>query len=168
MYSSKEVANWYLDTGDTQNSLITPMKLNKLVYFAHGWYLGYTNEPLIEDTIEAWDYGPVIPELYHEFKHWGSSPIKDRARSWKGIKRIIPRIKNSEIDPFFRKIWQVYKNYSAIGLSRLTHCEGTPWWTTYHEKREEVISNSLIRDYYKQKIDEIAPPDTSFSKFNNR
>jgi len=44
------------------------MKLQKLVYYAHGWHLALNNEPLIDEQVECWQYGPVISSLFHEFK----------------------------------------------------------------------------------------------------
>ena len=42
---------------------ISTMKLQKLLYFAQGWSLAITNEPLFEDDFEAWSSGPVLPAL---------------------------------------------------------------------------------------------------------
>jgi len=64
---SAAVANYFLDLGLRESIPITPLKLQKLVYFAHGWYLGFTGEPLLNEGIQAWEYGPVIPSLYHDF-----------------------------------------------------------------------------------------------------
>ncbi|MCY4000360.1 MAG: DUF4065 domain-containing protein, partial [Bacteroidetes bacterium] len=54
---------------------LTPMQLIKLSYIAHGWTLGISGEPLFNDTVEAWRYGPVVPDIYHTYKEFGHSPI---------------------------------------------------------------------------------------------
>ena len=51
------------------------MKLQKLAYFAHGWNLAIRNTPLINESVEAWKFGPVIPSLYHDVKGYGMEPI---------------------------------------------------------------------------------------------
>ena len=63
-YSSKAVANYFLEKSDLPaKGRLTQMKLHKLVYFAHGICLAVYNKPLIKDEIQAWQYGPVVPEL---------------------------------------------------------------------------------------------------------
>src|SRR5277367_2017193 len=78
-YDSKAVANYFLDRADQSGKKLDPMQLLKLVYFAHGWYLADSGAPLIDEMVEAWRYGPVIPSLYHEFKAFGKNPITRKA-----------------------------------------------------------------------------------------
>ena len=80
-YNSKAVANYFLELGDWDGESISPMKIQKLVYYAHGWHLGVTDEPLIDEQIECWPYGPVVDSLFHQFKHYGSGPIRKPAVS---------------------------------------------------------------------------------------
>ncbi|MCB0375635.1 MAG: DUF4065 domain-containing protein, partial [Sinomicrobium sp.] len=75
MYNPVIVANYFLSKYGVDYH-ITPMKLVKLVYIAHGWHLGITDNALIDENPEAWKYGPVIPRIYHEFKKFGKNPIK--------------------------------------------------------------------------------------------
>ena len=46
----------------------TPMHMIKLVYLSHGWMLGLRERSLINEAVEAWRYGPVVPSVYHRFK----------------------------------------------------------------------------------------------------
>ena len=81
-YPTKAVANYFIDLANAKKIQITPMKLQKLIYFAHGWHLAIIGEPLIDECVQAWSYGPVIDSIYHEFKEYGSGPIKRHARSY--------------------------------------------------------------------------------------
>ncbi|MCC7437458.1 MAG: DUF4065 domain-containing protein [Armatimonadetes bacterium] len=63
-YDSRIVGNSFLDIALKDGTALTPMKLLKLVYIAHGWHLGIMGKPLISDEVQAWKYGPVIPKLY--------------------------------------------------------------------------------------------------------
>ncbi|MFQ5632018.1 MAG: Panacea domain-containing protein, partial [bacterium] len=58
MYDSRLIANYFIDFARKDGVAISPMKLQKLVYFAHGYYLAITGQPLIEEEIQAWRYGP--------------------------------------------------------------------------------------------------------------
>ena len=163
MYSAKAIANYFLDKGDEDGILMSPMKVIKLVYLAHGWYLAFTEKPLIEDYVEAWTYGPVIPSLYHEFKMWGSFPINGRAKERRGLKKVEATIEDKPENrsfptiPFLDRIWTVYKKYTALELSALTHVEGTPWFTTMYESsyngKGATIDDSRIRDYYVKRLE---------------
>src|SRR5882762_236012 len=78
-YDPKSIANVFLALAEAEGKHLTPLQLIKLVYIAHGWYLALTQKPLISEQAEAWQYGPVIPSLYQEFKGFGNSFIKRRA-----------------------------------------------------------------------------------------
>ena len=57
MFSPKAIANFFLSLAKQSGEAITPMKLQKLVYYAHGWFAGHTGTPLINETVEAWHTG---------------------------------------------------------------------------------------------------------------
>ena len=54
---------------------LTQVKLHKLLYYAHGWHLGFQEKPLLDETLEAWRYGPVVPSIHREFGRFGATPI---------------------------------------------------------------------------------------------
>ncbi|MCH9780371.1 MAG: SocA family protein [Alphaproteobacteria bacterium] len=56
---------------------VTNLRLQKMLYLGHMWYWGRHDAPLVEDNFEAWDYGPVLPELYHKLKIYGASIIRE-------------------------------------------------------------------------------------------
>ena len=73
----KQVAEYFLNLARADDKTLSPMQVLKLVYIAHGWNLGLNAQPLVNEDIEAWQYGPVIPSLYHKYKQYGSNPIQD-------------------------------------------------------------------------------------------
>ena len=54
---------------------ITNLKLQKVLYFAQAYYLSKIDRPLFSDNIKAWEYGPVIPDVYKKFRSNKSNPI---------------------------------------------------------------------------------------------
>ena len=64
-YSAKAIANAFLQRAFNEKKAIGQLKLQKLVYIAHGYYLALTGgNPLVNEPFEAWDYGPVNRTLY--------------------------------------------------------------------------------------------------------
>ena len=56
----------------TRGDLMTNLRLQKLLYFAQGWHLARFGRPLFDASIEAWPYGPVVPEVYRAYKEYGA------------------------------------------------------------------------------------------------
>ena len=71
------IANPFIRKSLKEKKPITQIKLQKLIYFAHGFYLAIREKPLVKEKIEAWQFGPVITSVYHKFKDWGSNPIDE-------------------------------------------------------------------------------------------
>jgi uncharacterized phage-associated protein len=65
IYSAIAVANRFIERNRAYPSELTYLKLEKLLYFAQGWYPAYHNVPPFEDPIEAWRYGPIVRSVYH-------------------------------------------------------------------------------------------------------
>lgn len=165
-YSPKAIANYFLDLGDRDGVEISPMKVQKLVYYAQAWYLGLTepDNSLVNEQVECWPYGPVFDSLFHEFKEFGNDPITRRAESWdfvtgsdgnEFLAQLTPNVpEDATVDrAFLDSVWDLYSKYSAIKLSNMTHEEGGPWHTIYTDwekkpPRGTDIPRELIREYF--------------------
>ncbi len=146
------VANEFLDLAEQEGKEITNLKLVKLMYIAQGLSLAFYNEPLFYSDIEAWRYGPVIPEIYHEFKHFKDMPITEKSvdldgSDWDTI--YTPKLEEENKKKVVQLTWQWYKEYSAGQLVDFTHAKGTPWRLTYVPEENRVIPEELIKKYYK-------------------
>ena len=163
-YSAKAIANYFLELAAKESEKITPLKMQKLVYIAHGWYLALYDEPLVDDECaEAWEYGPVFPSIYHEFKHFGGDPIAELAvdldynelsEEWEAWKPSIDG-RDKNMRAFLNHIWKLYKGFTGGQLSALTHEEGTPWEKTRNKKgriRNAHIENQDIKEYNKGRL----------------
>ena len=156
MESPLAVANYFITKSLETGQLLTNMKLVKLVYLAHGWHLGLTNQPLISEGTEAWKYGPVVPSVYDNFKFYRGNPITQLAHTVTPTGQIsyFP-LSDPKLTEFLDRIWDVYNSYSAVELSALTHQENSPWYETWHqnggkEKYGVVIPNERIEKHYKK------------------
>ena len=134
---------------DNDEAPYTPMQLIKMVYIAHGWMLGLFGRPLIKQPVEAWKYGPVVPDVYYAVKHYRHKPV---------IEHIGGLTKEEFVDyelELIDKIRDVYGQFSGIKLSAITHEPGTPWYQVVLNRktfgRGVVIPNSMIEKYYRNR-----------------
>ncbi len=163
MEKALAIANYFIVRGVESDWPPTQMKLQKLVYFAHGWHLGLYDEPLIEELFYAWKYGPVVPSLYLMFRDYGVSPITNPGRIClqtinMGYIDVAPEISElTRLKPFLERIQEVYGKWNGTQLSAITHLPDTPWSQVRKGKPEDardiVIPNNLIRDFFKKKAE---------------
>lgn len=146
MYDVLTVADTILKIAKAQQKSLTPMQLVKITYIAHGWSLGLRGVDLFKNRIEAWQYGPVIPDLYHATKSFGRSPIPLTSVG-------DPKdIQVSAADyAFLQDVFNKYGNLDGIMLSYLTHKSGTPWTQVYREGVRNIeIPDDLICQHYRE------------------
>lgn len=62
---------------DAYNWDLSNLPLQKLLYLSHMVHLGVYGRPLVDGQFQAWDLGPVLPDLYHKVKAYGAGPIPD-------------------------------------------------------------------------------------------
>ncbi|MDR1166980.1 MAG: DUF4065 domain-containing protein [Deltaproteobacteria bacterium] len=113
--SAIAASNWLIFRNRTDPSELTPLKLQKELYFAQGWHLAYHDVPLFEDPIEAWKYGPVVSSVYFAL----SSRVKNEVITepikgyivQDGVYSIgVPEMKFPDGDDgeFMRSVWKSY------------------------------------------------------------
>ena len=153
-YRALTVAKTFLDLAKKEGIELTNLQLQKLVFFAHGISLGALNEPLIEDDVKAWPYGPVIPRLYNRLKHYRNDYVNiDTMQHKENDPDPNERVHGDDMRAVLAA-WNAYKNKTGAQLSTLSHQKNTPWdivWNQEGRKFEE-IPESIIRDYYKARI----------------
>lgn len=144
-YDARSVANWFVRRARKDNRILTIMQLLKLIYIAHGWRLAMKGAPLFHNRIEAWQYGPVIPEVYSSFRPQGihiKEPIEVDGEDL-----------SPEDESFLEEIYDIYGNMSPFRLSELTHESGGPWEIASQKGGYyALIPDSLIRRHYQDKL----------------
>lgn len=123
------------------------LKLQKLLYYSQAVHLVLNERvPLFMEPIEAWDYGPVVPPVYREYKPYGLEiiPIPQEANPLD--------LSAGEIVPI-DMVLDYYGGMSGVALISQTHQEA-PWLRTYRPGLPSaVIPNDLIYDYFKETIE---------------
>lgn len=155
-YVPAHVANLFLYRAKQENVCdIDALKIQKLVYFLHGWHLAARDEPAVGERFQAWPYGPVLSSLYHEFKANGANPIKEYATEVDPVsgqnRSMMVSLEDKTFQQLFDAVWNRYKNYSGLTLSSMTHAPGTPW-----KKARERGDSYLVDDEIKMFFRELA------------
>ena len=141
MRDARHIANQFIRRSRQQNRLLTHMQIQKLVYFAHARMLSLHGRPLISQNFEAWQYGPVVRDLYRALSHHGSTGVQETIpMGAEGAHSVRER---DTVDWSFNK----YSQLSGSELSKLTHAPNAPW-ATAQERGEDIIPNDSIESYY--------------------
>lgn len=145
MANVSNVANYFLSkTIDEEDSKITNLKLQKLLYYAQGFHLALFDDELYNEVIEAWMHGPVCPEAYQLFKQYGAN--------------IIPCDECDEnFDEIFSKdqielldeVYDIFGQFSGWKLRDMTHEE--PTWINNKDSANE-ISKDEMKEYFKTRV----------------
>ena len=142
MYDALGIAKYFIKIASPEEEdIITNLKLQKLLYYAQGFNLALYEKPLFGEQIRAWQYGPVVPEVYDDYKEYSANPI--------------PQPDDFDIDQYDQEtrelldeVYEVYGQYTAPTLMRFTHKE-LPWKST---PINEEITHSLMKSYFETQL----------------
>ncbi|MGQ9027452.1 Panacea domain-containing protein [Bacillus licheniformis] len=124
---------------------ITPLKLQKLLYYCQGWHMAYSKgNELFDEEMEAWDHGPVVPEIYHKYKHHKYLTIPKEIFENKNNKGK-PILSNKQLD-IINAVWETYGEYDGKYLEELTHQED-PW---IEAPKDRIIKKDKILQYFNR------------------
>ena len=142
-----DVANYFLaivNNNDEYGDIISNLKLQKLCYYAQGLYLAINKQSLFEDDFEAWQHGPVIPNLYHKYKRKKCLSIdKDYDIN------VLP----ISIRKFLDTVYEVYGQFSAWKLREMTHQEA-PWKSVYNDNEKHIlISKDSMQNFFLTRVE---------------
>jgi uncharacterized phage-associated protein len=153
-YTVNQIANFFLSKIDIQKGdSITPLKLQKLVYYAQAWHYTIFEIPLFDDKIEAWAHGPVVRVLWDRFKNISRDSLID-------VSSIT--IENDDISiettKLLDEVNRIYGEHSGSYLEALTHSE-MPWKAArknlpIHSGSNTEIKLSDMKTYYSKLRDE--------------
>ncbi|HFR4168437.1 TPA: Panacea domain-containing protein [Bacillus cereus] len=120
-HSVSQVANYFLNRSqnDSRPSTdVTHLKLQKLAYYAQAWHVTILRRRLFAERIEAWVHGPVSPDLYSEYRHYGYQSIYGNILGESQF--------NEQTLGVLNAVWITYGDKDAKELEKLTHSE-EPW-----------------------------------------
>jgi uncharacterized phage-associated protein len=116
----QQVAAYFIEAAAKDNACLENLKLQKLVVLAHGWCLGLTDKPLLNEPPQAWMYGPIVASLYKDYKQYGNEYLTKRHR-------IAGPPRSNEVRNLLQSVWTTYGKFTALQLSAICHGPETPW-----------------------------------------
>ena len=135
-----DVARYIIARCNQQGQTISNLKLQKILYFVQAEFLVSKDKECFIENIEAWDFGPVVPEVYHRYKVYGGTNI--------------PVLNDDDFCPFNKfdkkiadEIIDECSKYSASALVDITHRQ-SPWVTAYHRPGSRIIQNESIKSFF--------------------
>lgn len=145
--TARQVANYLISFLAEHGDPVTNLKLQKLLYYAQGWYLAVYDIPLFDERIEAWVHGPAVPPVYGDFKAFAWQPIPPPD----GENRLPER-------PEFlvNEVIETYGGMGAYDLERLTHSED-PWLRArgelpMDEPSHAIITHDSMKEFFRARM----------------
>lgn len=138
MYNAMDIANWMITYASEHDMVnMSNLVLQKLLYLAQSFYLNKHKKPLFHDTIVAWDFGPVVEEVYMTYKRYGACMIP-RAKDYMEL--------DKETSKDIASVLEHFRDWSCTDLTKLVHNQD-PWRDAYYNNTN-VITNESILKYF--------------------
>ncbi|MBD5585607.1 MAG: DUF4065 domain-containing protein [Clostridia bacterium] len=160
MYDALTIARYIVNYSNKIDDVwLSNLKLQKLLYFCQAYFLLDKGLPCFRDTIEAWDFGPVVPAVYHEFKRFGAGwipPVKQyyhKPDPKKPFDFVTMDFDETSIDKKTRKLVEDvvdnFKDYNNVALTTLAHGQ-EPWKRAFSSSMGNTITNESLVDYFSK------------------
>lgn len=158
-YKVLDVCRHIINYSNEHDYGISNLKLQKVLYFIQAYFLTKKKDhtPCFYEKIEAWDFGPVVPEAYLEYKQYGSEDIPtiksfimfDENNVWNSKRVKFEDTTISDDDKsLIDKVIDKFADYSATDLVSLTQKQ-SPWNDTYIPYQNKEITIGSISEYFK-------------------
>lgn len=157
-YDVLEICRHVINYSNEKDYGISNLKLQKVLYLIQAYFLidKTKNASCFDDKIEAWDFGPVVPAAYHEYKQYGSGDIPtidsyilfDTDNIWNTERvKFNDDVITDEDKNRINKVVDKFSGYSATDLVAITHRQ-SPWMDAYVPYRNNEITLDAIKEYF--------------------
>jgi uncharacterized phage-associated protein len=142
MISALSVAQYFLSfTDEEREEAFTHLKLQKLLYYAQGYFLATQKRPLFSETLQAWTHGPVVPEVYHIYKDYKNQPLP-----YTPCQEDFPEL----LRDFLNSVLETHGIYSAAVLRTMTHQE-EPWIEAFNQGKSTPLNLTTMERFFRKK-----------------
>lgn len=154
MYKVLDICGYVINYSNKMNFGISNLKLQKILYFIQAVFLINRDKPCFTEEIEAWDFGPVVPEAYHEFKRYGSLDIPtvtsyyEQSDNWNFERTTYNDKDIADGDKeLINEVINKFSGYAATDLVNITH-QQMPWLDAYVPHMNNIITKESIKEYF--------------------
>lgn len=142
MNNALEISKYIINHEQIEQRYIDNLRLQKILYFIQAVILCNTDHTCFNDEMQAWEYGPVVPTVYHEFKSYGSMNINKKYN----VSLSFP---DKEDENLIINMLDYLKSYSTSQLITITHNQD-PWRNAYRNGINSEITPESIKIYFKK------------------
>ena len=161
-YPVRDVSHYIIVYSNKKDYGVSNLKLQKLLYFVQAFFLINDCPPCFDEKIEAWDFGPVVPEIYREYKRYGGMDIPtidyyvkfDKKNIWNTERIYYEDIISDDDKEMIQAVVDKFAHCSATFLVNLTHNQD-PWINAYVNGQRNEITKDDIKRYFEQKKGEL-------------
>ena len=145
MYTALQIADYVIQRCQQKGYVISELKLQKVLYFIQAQFLvfGYENTPCFSDDIQAWKFGPVVPDVYRKYRLYGNAHIFSFAKE-KNFSDIAEEDKEV-IDRMVDRCADYTASQLVAAIQRTT-----PYQEAYAKGSRTVITHESIRKFYEE------------------
>lgn len=144
MIEALDIAWYFVNRGKAL--AMTQLVVQKLTYYAQGYFLGIYGKPLFDDPIEAWKFGPVVTSL-RVLQIYGSNQIPI-------YQPFGQQIKDISTLTLLNSIWKTYGSFTSDMLVAMTHSD-FPWQEAHQRGEGTVISQDSMQNYFLNRSQDI-------------
>jgi uncharacterized phage-associated protein len=153
-YAPLAIANHFISSYGSGEG-IEHMKLQKLVYCSHGWWLISKPDPLLIEKPQLWNYGPVFKSMYRALRTYGRNPIRQPVSASPFEEPDDIKADDITTKRLVSWVWRRYGHWSAYSLSEMTHKPGTAWYETAKQYEFSVpehlpLSDDAVRTEFRK------------------
>lgn len=125
---------------------VTPMKLQKLLYFVSCEYIKATGTELLTEEFCVWQYGPVLPSVYDEFKSFHGNPITAYAKDANGNSFAYNEDTSPQLKNAISTVWAAFKHKTGMYLSQITHEDNSGWSSAFNLHHTKISKDEMKAD----------------------
>lgn len=130
------------------SKVVTQLHIQKLMFLFEAYYMNVTNKPyLYQCEFKAWNFGPVATKLYNRFKVYGKNDIvltQEQIEEGNSIPE--------EIKELLQKLYDAFKDYTAMQLVNFTHAEDSPWKEAWEKEEYSVIPKEKMKEWFAKYV----------------
>ena len=138
-------ANTIIKRALDSNTTLSPMKLQKLLYFTYARCAFKHDTALFADQFEPWPYGPVVESVYEQFKNFGKKSIDDYYKDCDGKVKVVSQ-SHTQFLECFNEVWAKFSMHNGIHLSKITHEDDTAWSNAWVNDKQFLNWEDIKKD----------------------